>query len=227
MKRTSLILGLILVGAALVLAACGGATPTEEVAPSPEPTEEPMAAEIVVPFEEEWASSPHADFTAEAFRHWDEEDPAEVPVACAKCHSETGYLDFLGADGSAAGAVDSPAPLGTVVSCVACHNDVTLSKTSVVFPSGVEVTGIGDESRCMECHQGRASTVQVNEAIEASGVADEDTAMAEQGFINVHYFPAGATLYGTIAKGGYQYDGKTYDANLRHADGLNTCHELP
>ena len=144
-------------------------------------------------------------------------------MECAKCHSETGYVDFLGADGSAAGVVDNPAQIGTVVSCVACHNDVTLTKTSVVFPSGVEITGIGDESRCMECHQGRASTVQVNEAIAASGVADEDTVMPEAGFINIHYFPAGATLYGTIAQGGYQYDGKTYDANLRHADGLNTC----
>lgn len=221
MRRTSLLLGLILVGAALVLVACGGAATPTEVAPV-EPTEAP-APELVVPYEEAWAASPHADASAEAFRHWDEEDPQEVPVECAKCHSETGYLDFLGADGSAAGVVDAPAPVNTVVSCVACHNDVTISKTSVIFPSGVEVTGIGDESRCMECHQGRASTVQVNEAIAASGVADEDTVMPEAGFINVHYFPAGATLYGTVAQGGYQYDGKTYDANLRHADGLNTC----
>jgi len=222
MRRTSLLIGLILVGAALVLVACGGAaTPTEEAAPA-EPTEAP-APELVVPYEEAWASSPHADASAEAFRHWDEEDPQAVPVECAKCHSETGYVDFLGADGSAAGVVDKPAPIGTVVSCVACHNDVTLTKTSVVFPSGAEVTGIGDESRCMECHQGRASTVQVNEAIAASGVADEDTVMPEAGFINIHYFPAGATLYGTIAQGGYQYDGKSYDANLRHAGGLNTC----
>ena len=221
MRRTTLLIGLILVGAALVLVACGGATPTEEAATAV-PTEAPVA-ELVVPNEEAWAGSAHADAAAEAFRHWDEEDPQAIPVECAKCHSETGYRDFLGVDGSAAGVVDKPAAIGTVVSCITCHNDVTLTKTSVVFPSGVEVTGIGDESRCMECHQGRASTVQVNEAIAASGVADEDTVMPEAGFINIHYFPAGATLYGTIAKGGYQYDGKSYDANLRHAAGLNTC----
>ena len=221
MRRTTLLIGLILVGAALVLVACGGATPTEEAATAV-PTEVPVA-ELVVPNEEAWAGSAHADAAAEAFRHWDEEDPQAIPVECAKCHSETGYRDFLGVDGSAAGVVDKPAAIGTVVSCITCHNDVTLTKTSVVFPSGVEVTGIGDESRCMECHQGRASTVQVNEAIAASGVADEDTVMPEAGFINIHYFPAGATLYGTIAKGGYQYDGKSYDANLRHAAGLNTC----
>jgi hypothetical protein len=217
-----LLLGLILVGAALVLVACGGGTATDAVVATPEITEAPMA-EIVIPFMEKWESSPHADATAEAFRHWDEEDPKEVPASCAKCHSETGYLDFLGADGSAAGTVDAAAPIGTVVSCVTCHNDATMAKTSVVFPSGVEVTGLGDESRCMECHQGRASTVQVNEAITKAAVADDDTVMPEQGFINIHYFPAGATLYGTVAQGGYQYDGQTYDAKFRHVEGLNTC----
>lgn len=222
MRRTTLLLGLILVGAALVLVACGGGTPTEEVVATPEVTEAPMA-EVVIPFMEKWEASPHADATAEAFRHWDEEDPKEIPASCAKCHSESGYLDFLGADGSAAGTVDAAAQIGSVVSCVTCHNDATMAKTSVVFPSGVEVTGLGDESRCMECHQGRASTVQVNAAIEKAAVADEDTVMPEQGFINIHYFPAGATLYGTVAKGGYEYDGNAYDAKFRHTEGLDTC----
>ena len=29
-------------------------------------------------------------------------------------------------------------------------------------------------------------------------------------FLNVHYFAAGATLFGTEAKGAYEYNGKTY-----------------
>ena len=56
-----------------------------------------------VPFAEMWAESAHADFEAEAFRHWDEDDPAVVPASCAKCHSEGGALDFFGADGTEAG----------------------------------------------------------------------------------------------------------------------------
>jgi hypothetical protein len=51
-----------------------------------------------VPFEEAWANSPHNDITSESFIHWDGDDPAVVPASCAKCHSEPGYLDFLGAD---------------------------------------------------------------------------------------------------------------------------------
>ena len=43
-----------------------------------------------IPFEAQWAASAHADFSAEAFVHWDEDDPAEIPARCAKCHSTPG-----------------------------------------------------------------------------------------------------------------------------------------
>jgi hypothetical protein len=180
--------------------------------------------EVEVPFLEEWAASGHADAAAEAFVHWNEEDPAEVPVECAKCHSTPGYQDFLGVDGSAAGAVDAAASIGTVIECVACHNDATLTKTSVVMPSGIELTNLGDEARCMECHQGRESTVSVNEALAEAGV-DEDTVSEDLGFLNIHYYAAAATKYGTLAKGGYEYEGKAYDANFAHVDEFDTCIE--
>ena len=117
---------------------------------------------IEVPFEQEWAGSGHADAAAEAFVHWDEESPAEIPVTCAKCHSTYGYQDFLGADGSPAGTVDKPAAIGSVVSCVACHNSATIAMDSVVMPSGLEINGLGPEARCMQCHQGRESKISVD-----------------------------------------------------------------
>ncbi len=179
-----------------------------------------------IPFEEQWANSPHNDTEAEAFNHWNEDDPAEVPTSCARCHSTHGYQDYLGADGSAAGVVDEAAPIGSTVECAACHNDVTISLDSVEFPSGVVVTGLGDESRCMVCHQGRASTVSVNQGIVDAGldpVADADTVSEEVGFTNIHYYAAAATLYGTQTQGGYEYDGKTYDAKNDHVAGYDTC----
>ena len=194
------------------------ATPT----PAPEEEVEAGAPELAIPFLDDWLNSPHNDTTAEAFNHWNEDDPQEVPVDCAKCHSTTGYEDFLGADGSAAGVVDTPHPVGTTVQCVACHNDVTLKKTSVVMPSGLELTGLGDDSRCIECHQGRESTVSVNAMIEAAGVGDDEVS-ADVKFRNIHYFAAAATKYGTLAKGGYEYDGMAYDANFAHVDGYDTC----
>jgi hypothetical protein len=177
---------------------------------------------VEVPFLEEWMGSGHADAEAEAFVHWDEESPAEVPTSCAKCHSTPGYLDFHGADGSEAGVVDVAPPVGTTVECVACHNDVTLTKTSVVMPSGIELTDLGDEARCMECHQGRQSTVSVNEAITAAGV-DDDTTSEDLGFLNIHYYAAAASKYGTLAKGGFEYEGKAYDGNFAHVDEFDSC----
>ncbi len=180
---------------------------------------------VEVPFLEEWTSSGHADATAEAFRHWDEDDPKEVPTRCAKCHSSPGYQDFIGADGSEAGKVDKPAPVGTVIDCAACHNEVTLKMDSVVMPSGVEITGLGRESRCMQCHQGRASKVSIDKAVEKANPADVDTVSPDLGFINIHYFAAAATRYGTMAKGGYQYDGKSYDTYFAHVEQFDTCEE--
>jgi hypothetical protein len=223
----------LLLGAAALLAGCGAsATPCPECpevdcpdcpeVECPECPECPEPVVAAVPFEAAWAASPHNDVESEAFRHWDEDDPAEVSASCAKCHSTPGYLDFLGVDGTEAGTVDNGAELGSTVECVACHNEATIMMTSVVFPSGMEVTGLGDESRCIQCHQGRASTVSVNSAIEEAGVGDDDVS-EELGFINIHYYAAGATMYGAWAMGGYQYEGKTYDVKFAHVEGIDTC----
>jgi hypothetical protein len=176
-----------------------------------------------IPFAEEWISSPHAKTDAEAFVHWNEEDPPVVPKTCAKCHSTYGYRDFLGADGTPANVVDNDAKIGSVITCVACHNDATMALTSVVFPSGLEVKGLGDEARCMLCHQGRASTKTVDASIEKAKLTDPDTVSGDLGFTNIHYFAAAATQMGTLAMGGYQYQGKAYDARFAHVQGIDTC----
>ena len=171
---------------------------------------------------EQWAASPHADVEAEAFVNWNSE--GEVPVNCARCHSTPGYRDYLGVDGSAFGAVDSPAPLGTTVNCDSCHNSVASNLTTVAMPSGVEVSDSTGSARCMVCHQGRASMVQVEEAIAENGLTDTpDTPSPELGFINIHYYAAAATLYGNEALGGYQYDDVRYQMKNQHVPGYNTC----
>ena len=234
LKKLLILLGLVIVSAA-ILAACGTgsqATPAPTAAASPEPTQAP----VEVPFEAAWQGSGHADVAAEAFVHWNEEDPAEIPGSCAKCHSAAGYQDFLGADGSAAGSIEAvlPAKGNPGITCTACHNAVTIAKTSVVFPSGIEITNLGDDSRCMECHQGRESKVSVDDQIAQFNAADApDTVVApikddqgkdvKFGFRNIHYFAAAATLYGTEVKGGYEYDGKAYDAKNDHVTGIDTC----
>ncbi|NJN55929.1 MAG: cytochrome c3 family protein [Anaerolineae bacterium] len=78
----------------------------------------------------------------------------------------------------------------------------------------------------MTCHQGRASTVSVNQGFVDAGldpVADLDTVSEEVGFSNIHYYPAAATQYGTVAMGGYEYEGKAYDAKFDHVEGVDSC----
>src|ERR1041384_6969605 len=176
MKKSLVLLGTALV-LVVILAACGGkpeptSVPTEAPAPTVVPT-----PTIEVPNEVAWEGSAHNAVDTEPFRHWDQEDPAEVPVACAKCHTSTGYQDFLGADGSAPDVVDHAvlAKDARGIQCITCHNPVASNLNSVAFP-GFEtdkdgnpvpyvVTAFGDASRCLVCHQGRESKAKTTRSV--------------------------------------------------------------
>lgn len=246
MRKCILLFSLVVILSLMAACASDEATPTPEVVKETVVVQETVIVEkevivtqevekvvevmataepsVEVPFLDLWIDSAHNDTEGEPFNHWNEDDPAEIPVACARCHSTPGYRDWIGADGTEAGVVESPAPIGTTIQCVACHNDATLVMNSVVMPSGIELTGLGDESRCMQCHQGRESTLSVNAAIEEAGV-DDDVVSEDLGFRNIHYYAAAATKYGTLAKGGYEYEGKSYDGNFAHVDQFDTCIE--
>ncbi|MBD3309490.1 hypothetical protein GF339_17880 [candidate division KSB3 bacterium] len=163
----------------------------------------------------------HFAGSEEAFRHWDED--GEVPPACSKCHSAPGLPLFL-KDGT---TISQPPSNG--FQCSTCHDDLSTYSQyevkEVTFPSGAVVASEDPTTNlCMNCHQGRQSTVQVRNATEGL----EDDAVAEKlGFMNVHYFAAGATKFGTEAKGGYEYEGKDYVGVFRHVPkyaGCITCH---
>ena len=95
--------------------------------------------------------------------------------------------------------------------------------TSVLFPSGVVVKGLGPEGLCMECHQGRAAKTTIDTKIAGAGVPNDDTASTKLSFSNIHYYAAAATQMGTFAKSGYEYAGKEYDARFSHIAGYNAC----
>ena len=167
---------------------------------------------------EAWLNSPHADYSSEAFRHWDED--GEIPTSCAACHSSSGFMDYIGADGSEAGKVDNPAVPLSVVECATCHTPAAEALDSVTFPSGIMISNLGSSASCTVCHQGRQSTPSVNAAV--TGL-DADTPSADLGFINVHYRVAAAMLYGTEVKGAYEYEGKEYSGKFAHVLGLDSC----
>jgi hypothetical protein len=244
MKSKYLLVGAFLLLLVLALTACSGAAPevedatavdqaveaVQEACPTaaPCPTCEtcpPPPVVEVVPFEEEWANSPHNDAEAAAFTHWNEDDPQEIPANCATCHSTTGYSNFV------SGAESVAVPVGETITCDACHSDAANALSEVTFPSGAVISNLGPEARCMVCHQGRASKVQVDESIAKFNLTEDvDTVAApvgdppsSLGFINIHYYPAGATLYGAQAMGGYEYDGKSYDIKNAHVEGYDSC----
>ncbi len=205
-----------------------GVTPSEAqggpTTTPPPPITDPLGQppSFLASYYDAWVKSPHAKADSEAFVHWNAE--GKIPAACSTCHSTVGYLDFIGADGTASNKVEDDKPIGGVVNCDACHNPVAASLTKVTFPSGIEVAGLGDSTRCVVCHSGRASTVQVNASIEKLGLtAEPDKVSPDLRFINIHYYAAAASIYGTEAKGGYEYEGKAYEPRYEHVAGYNTC----
>jgi hypothetical protein len=163
----------------------------------------------------------HFDITAEAFRHWDAE--GEVPATCTRCHTAGGLPFYL------ENAVTIKAPPSQSLTCSTCHdvaNDFEIHPVNeVTFPSGAVVSfGEEEESNlCIACHQGRESTVSVNTAIQRSGVGDDEVSESLT-FRNIHYFAAGATLFGTEVKGAYEFEGAAYNGrNWHDGEDMTMC----
>ncbi len=117
-----------------------------------------------------------------------------VPFRCAKCHSATGLPEFIQAGGTV--VVDGkgttltagigPQHSANGFMCSTCHNEEKFPEryaiASVVFPSGKTVSFGGkdadgafiadDSNLCILCHQGRESTLSVNNALTGK---EEDT----------------------------------------------------
>ncbi|MCB0129682.1 MAG: hypothetical protein KDD78_02490 [Caldilineaceae bacterium] len=158
----------------------------------------------------------HFAGSEEAFRHWDED--GRVPGSCATCHTSGGLPMVINE-----GVSISQEPSNGFL-CSTCHDDLQeytrFEIEDVTFPSGLTVTADDpDNHLCMSCHQGRESTISVNQRI---GDTPADEVSDALRFINVHYFAAAATRYGTEAKGAYEYDGKEYVGYYDHAN-VNSC----
>jgi hypothetical protein len=167
----------------------------------------------------------HFAGSEEAFRHWDEE--GAVPGSCSRCHSAAGLPLYLeqGAE------IEQATANG--LNCATCHNDLTTftlyESDSVEFPSGVTLSlaEVDEENGpkanlCLNCHQGRAYGGTVDARI---GELGDDEIGESLSFVNVHYFPAGSTLFGSEAQVGYQYEGNEYVGRFEHVSGFDTCVE--
>lgn len=165
-------------------------------------------------------SAGHFAGADEQFRHWDGEAQGLVPGTCAKCHTATGLPQFLKE------GVNITNPASNGLNCATCHNDLAkftrYEVNAVKFPSGASITfgDKNDANLCINCHQGRESKVSVDKAI---GALKDDEVSDKMTFRNPHYFAAGATLFGTQAKGAYEYDGQQYNGAHPHVANGFTC----
>lgn len=163
---------------------------------------------------QQWQLSGHGDADSDVFRHWDED--GMVSASCVQCHNTDGFAEY---------AMEQPAtgqlPLSTV-GCTSCHSDFDLfsdpetrwdarasnpAVEPVVFPSGETATFNNNSNLCMACHQGRSSGDDVDTA---PSNGENEPLYESYSFINIHYYAAGATLFGDDVRGGYQYAGKNY-----------------
>ena len=181
--------------------------------PAAADTEADLAAIV-----EAWLASPHADHGSLSFTYWNEE--GAVPENCAACHSEPGFIDFIGADGSKAGVVNQPAAINAVIGCASCHTSAAHALDSATLPSGVTVHGLGANATCTVCHAGRASGDAITVA---TAEIEEDAVSTDLGFINVHYGVAAAVMQGGEGRAGFQYPGRSYAGQFQHVRGAGTC----
>ena len=165
-----------------------------------------------------WLESPHGNYNSPSFTYWNEQ--GAVPESCAMCHSETGFMDFLGVGDHTAGVVDHPGVINSPIGCASCHTAEAHALDAVTFPSGAHVEGLGASATCMVCHQGRQSSDQVEERV---ADRDEDAVSDELAFVNIHYAASAATMLGAEARPGYQYDGRRYAGRFMHVPGADTC----
>ena len=179
------------------------------------------------------------------FRDWDES--GEVPYQCVKCHTAEGLPTFLKNGGTIAMASNGTIyttgvanlPPSNGFRCSTCHNeaewpalytvaDVALPVRRQGFLWRLRCRWQGDcrsNNTCLLCHQGRSSTVTVDRMLAGK---DPETVDNKISFSNVHYFAAGATLFGNDVKGGYQFEGKDYlGFNATHPmNKCGDCHEV-
>jgi hypothetical protein len=162
----------------------------------------------------------HFNGSATAFRDWD--STGMVPTACVRCHDAAGLPMYI------ANGVTISVPPTDGLACTTCHDSLTAytryKVTSVTFPSTQKVAFDDqhlDANLCITCHQGRESGASV--AASLAAYKEPDTASDKITFKNIHYFAAGATLFGTDAKGWFEYPGKQYAGRNLHVANVNTC----
>ena len=168
-------------------------------------------------------SEAQAGWQTSVHTRWYIEEVPEYPTRCAKCHNALGYQTFLGVDRSSASLTEAPESDETKLKCQVCHSQIAETRNFASMPSGLKIDNLGNESNCIECHQGFASNLQVKEMIKDLPMDQVDTNLV---LPELHANAVGATFFGTQAKGAVEYPQYLYSAKFEHqSDNCTTCHD--
>jgi hypothetical protein len=152
-----------------------------------------------------------------AWRYWDAD--GEVDRDCARCHSANGLPTYL-----TTGRNYRSEPLTNDMLCTTCHPDQNMPYRypagAVTFPSEATLSIDSDNNLCMNCHKGRAAAISIDEITDG---LDPDSISDGLKLPDIHGYPAGATLFGSLAAGAYQYKGKRYAGRNLHVEEFDDC----
>jgi hypothetical protein len=154
-----------------------------------------------------WAASGHANTGGQAWLAYD----FKAMSGCVQCHTTAGFIAYSTA--RVADAWGSASITRDVLSCVACHTDISSGALRDAFPlkpyadDAYTNPNVGNSSNlCLKCHSG----TQSGRSIKAKVSAGAD--FTNLAFIGSHSSAAAGILFKSI---GYEFTGQEY-SNKRH-----------
>jgi predicted CxxxxCH...CXXCH cytochrome family protein len=164
---------------------------------------------------QQWFTSAHAKINDAPFTAYD----FKTRSGCVQCHTTTGFIAYSTGKVTAAWGVAAD-KTKEVITCVACHKDITTGALRSVAPvrpyagePGYLNRNVGKSNICLDCHSGLNNGTSILNLVGSAN-------FAAQAFIPPHYLAAGGTLHG---KGGYNFPGQGYafySSNSHRAVGI-------
>ncbi len=188
-----------------------------------------QANNAAVPQLADWKESGHGNAKADPWTHYNfgsKSDPLSSGSnrdECARCHTATGYKNFLANPSAGGWAFKASGSAIEVLRCDACHTSYNFNlrsgvtngaagafyKYSTNVPSGsvpsFKLANAGSSNLCVNCHMGLQSGTFISRAASFKNLSSSSF-----GSFNSHYMAAAGILYSVIGYEGFQSSHSSY-----------------
>ncbi len=195
----------------------------------------------------QWARSGKGDVSAAPWTNYDfrtrgTSTPGATPANsfgtdCVRCHTATGYINYLANKGIAPFGGTSKVEGKEVLACNACHMDYSYARRQVGAVTAfynkstanniririaITYPDIGESNLCLNCHVGRETGKIIKELADPTLTSNKITtpsgpySFINTSFENSHYLTAGATVFKTSGfefYSSYRYDNPSFYAH--------------